>query len=271
VTAVEAPVELPALAGLEPIGLEQLVARAGLQTRVDRKYVLPLAAVGEVLTALAATERIAALEIGERRTFGYESVYFDTADLASYHLSARGRRRRFKVRRRTYLDSGESYVEVKTVGIRGATVKERVPAETGGPLPGAFVEAVLAAAGIDAVRSGDLRPVLRTAYRRSTLYLPATDGRVTVDTDLTWSVPSRPGVVLRGVAIVETKSTAGASAADRRLWRYGHRPTRVSKYGTGLASLREDLPANKWCPVLRRHFAAASPLTTCSSDDRNPS
>jgi VTC domain len=262
VSALDAPV-----ARLDAIGLAELVDRAALQTRVDRKYVLPLRLAGQVVTELARAEDVRVLEIGGLRCFGYESLYYDTPDLAGYHLAARGRRRRFKVRRRTHLESGDSFMEVKTRGSRGATVKERISA-TDLQAGRAFVGEVLDEAGLGWVSVRDLRPTLRTRYRRTTLYLPATDGRVTVDTDLAWSLPGGPEAVLDGVAIVETKSAAAASSADRRLWRSGHRPSRVSKYGTGLAALRGDLPDNKWCPVLRRHFSLLAP---CSSDDRTTS
>ena len=36
-------------------------------------------------------------------SFDYESVYFDTPDLTCYLLAARRRRRRFKIRTRTYV------------------------------------------------------------------------------------------------------------------------------------------------------------------------
>jgi len=237
VTVVDAP-ELPSVAGLEAVGLAELVARAALQPRVDRKYVLPLAAAGQVVAELARHELVRVLEIGGQRSFGYESLYLDTPDLAGYHLAARGRRRRFKVRLRTYLDSEESYLEVKTRGMRGATVKERVPHDSAGlDAPGSdFVDDVLGRSGLGWVRCRDLRPTLRTAYRRTTLHLPATDGRVTVDPGLTWSLPGGAAATLPGVAIVEPKSSAAASAVARRLWRAGHRTTRVSKYGTGLAA-----------------------------------
>ena len=255
---------MTALAGaavLDPIGLDELVARAALQTRVDRKYLLPLAAAEQVVAALAGSARV--LEIGGRRDFGYASLYFDTPELTSYHLAARGRRRRFKVRRRTYADTGRSFLEVKTRGGRGSTVKERV-ADDGGPLEldaagRCFVDEALDRAGI-APLAGRLRPVLGTGYRRTTLHLPATESRVTVDTGLTWVAPGGPPLQLPGLAIVETKSSATPSAADRRLWRLGHRPARISKYGTGLAALHEHLPANKWHPVLSRHFSL-DPLT----------
>ncbi|UOY02441.1 polyphosphate polymerase domain-containing protein [Blastococcus sp. PRF04-17] len=258
-TAVAPPV-LPATSGLLPIDLEELVARAALQTRVDRKYVLPLTAADRFVTGLARAEEVRVLEIGGRRSAGYASQYLDTSDLAGYHLAARGRRRRFKVRRRTYLDSGDAYLEVKTRGMRGATVKERIP--VAGPSTACdFIDAVLTRTGLGWVRGRDLRPALYTAYRRSTLLLPASDTRVTVDTELIWSLPGGPDAHLDGLAIVETKSTGCASTADRLLWRSGFRPSRISKYGTGLAALRGDLPDNRWCPVLRRHFSLLTPRT----------
>jgi VTC domain len=242
---------------LDPITLDELVERASLQTRVDRKYLVPHAAAEQVVAGLAGAARV--LEMGGRRDFGYASLYLDTPELTSYHLAARGRRRRFKVRRRSYLDSGQSFLEVKTRGGRGSTVKERTPAGDG-VLDAAgrcFVDEVLGRAGIAPV-AGALQPVLGTGYQRTTLHLAASetaaDSRVTVDTHLVWSLPGGPQLELPGVAIVETKSSSTPSAADRLLWRHGHRPTRVSKYGTGLAALHEHLPANKWHPVLRRHF-----------------
>ena len=247
---------LPGVADLAPITLAELVERAGLQTRIDRKYLLPEPVAAQVVAGLAGSARV--LEIGGRRDLGYSSLYFDTPDLTSYHLAARGRRRRFKVRRRTYLDTGQSFVEVKTRGGRGSTVKERTPDDDGcTPDLDAprrrFVDDVLCRAGIPAV-AWRLVPVLGTAYRRTTLHLADSDSRVTVDTDLTWSVPGGPELAVPGLVVVETKSTATPSAADRLLWRAGHRPARVSKYGTGLAALDQHLPANRWHPVLRRHF-----------------
>lgn len=249
------------LAALAPISLDELVRRAALLTRVDRKYVLPLPDAEELLAALAGTALI--LDIDGERHFGYESLYYDTPQLTSYLLAARGRPRRFKVRRRIYLDSGEAYLEVKTRGARGATIKHRrryprhIEASAGNrALRGedrAFVATTLRRNGSDLDPHGALLPALRTAYRRSTLYLPDTDSRVTVDTDLTWSLPGGTQRALPGIAIIETKGAGAKSSADRLLWNRGHRPCRISKYGTGLAALLPDLPANRWAPVMSRY------------------
>lgn len=114
-----------ALAHLTPIGLAELTERAALQTRFDRKYLLPLAEIPHLIAGLDRTDQV--LEIDGRRSFRYESIYFDTADLISFRLTARRRRRRFKIRTRTYLDSGLCWLEVKTEGTRGGTVKQRLP------------------------------------------------------------------------------------------------------------------------------------------------
>lgn len=242
---------------LPGVGLDELQLTAALQTRVDRKYVLPVAALPDLLGALPAGTR--RLVIDGRDAFGYESVYFDTPELDAFHLAAGRRRRRYKVRTRTYRDTGGCWLEVKTRGPRGTTVKERREhdAAAAGAVGDAlgFVEDTLRRQGLRA-DGLDLHPTLTTRYRRRTLLLP--DGaRTTVDTGLEWH-----GLELHRAAgssaavpehvVVETKSVAGASAADRALWSLGHRPSRISKYATGLVVLDPTLAGRPWRRTLRR-------------------
>ena len=239
------------------ISLEELVAQASLLTRVDRKYIVPRADLAELAADLDPDTRV--LEINGVRGFGYESVYFDTPERTSYWMAARPRRRRFKVRTRTYLDSSESYLEVKTRGSRSTTVKERIeyrPSDrrvlTAEGLE--YAESTLAATGIDGVDVRRLEPVLTTRYTRTTLFIPFSQSRATIDVDLEWVTDDDHRLVLPDMAIVETKSGSRASAVDRILWAHGHRPATISKYATGMAALHGELPSNKWAPVLRRYF-----------------
>jgi hypothetical protein len=249
--------EFPALALLPPIELAELDERAALQSRVDRKYIVPVGEATWLLERLAP--HAAVLDIDGIRHFTYESLYFDTPDLSSFRRTAHRHRRRFKIRTRTYVDSGSCWLEVKVPGPRGSTVKYRVPHERGQRhtvgAGHAFVDDVFGRHGLAAGDRADLTPVLRTAYLRFTLLLPDTDSRVTVDTHLRWTADGRE-LRLPGTAIVETKTGAAASRADRRLWCRGHRPVAISKYATGLAALRTELPAAPWRRVLRRHFTA---------------
>ncbi|MFC7532290.1 polyphosphate polymerase domain-containing protein [Actinoplanes sp. GCM10030250] len=238
---------------LDAICLAELTEKAELQTRVDRKYLLPVAAAQKVLSELDPCTRV--LEIDGMRNFRYRSVYFDTPDLVSFRLTAHRRRRRFKIRTRTYLDSALCWLEVKTEGYRGGTVKNRLPYEPGHDdtvVPGRwFVDDVLGdCTGLS------FAPTLLTHYRRTTLYQPAGNSRATVDTELTWTATDGRELSLPGVAVIETKTSSAVSPVDRLLWACGHRPVSLSKYATGLAALRPDLPATPWRRLLRRHFTA---------------
>lgn len=244
------------LADLEPIGLDELVAKAALQTRVDRKYVLGRLEAAEVLASLDPGTRI--LEIDGARQSAYESVYFDTPDLLSYRMAAHARRRRFKLRTRSYVDTAEAYLEVKTRGARSTTVKDRLAydiadRDTLTPDARRYADAALEGLGLHGEEL-DLRPTLVTRYHRATLFLPASGSRATIDTGLSWEGDDGRMLETPDLAIIETKSGTRTSEVDRLLWVHGHRPATISKFGTGLAALRSDLPSNKWARVLRRHF-----------------
>lgn len=236
---------------LPAISLAQLNESAALLTRVDRKYVLAASDLPLILRNLPPDARV--LEIDGERAFAYRSTYLDTAELAAFHGAVQRRRRRWKVRTRTYT-TGETFLEVKTR--RGAaTVKERIlcsPRDAAGAalrlttVGRDFVEASLGSAGVQ-LDAATLRPTLVTSYRRTTLLLPSAGSRATIDADLCWSTPE--GTASRtftGRVIVETKSGTAPSALDRSLWRLGHRPVSISKYGLGLALLHPELPANRW-------------------------
>lgn len=247
-----------ALAGLPPIGLEELVACASLQTRVDRKYVLPARTAAALLAELPPETRV--LQIDGAHSFAYRSLYFDTPDLLSYLMAAHRRRRRFKIRTRVYEQSGECWLEVKTRGPRGSTVKQRLPydpADHARLTPGRpFVDAVLAEHRIAGSRQLSFAPTLTTRYRRTTLHLPDTNSRVTIDLGLSWH-DGEGELCLPDMAIVETKTGARASHVDRLLWRNRYRPCRISKYTTGLAALRPQLPDTPWRRTLRRDLPAS--------------
>lgn len=240
-----------------PIGLEELIGWAELLTRVDRKYVLTRGLAVDVLGACEERTRI--LEIDGCRAARYETVYFDTPDLLAYRMCVQQRRVRLKLRTRSYVDSGTTYLEAKTRRGDDTTVKERIEYEwadrdelTG---PGHdYAADAFAALGLDATRADGLEPALVTRYRRSTLLAPDGDGRITVDSDLGWALPDGAELNLPHLVIVETKSSGRATAMDRELWRAGSRPVAVSKYATGLAALTPSLPRNRWARLLRGPF-----------------
>ncbi|MGC1207203.1 MAG: VTC domain-containing protein, partial [Ornithinimicrobium sp.] len=128
---------------LSAITLPEVNETAGLQVRVDRKYVVRPEMLARVLGSLEDAPSV--LDIDGLRSFRYSSTYYDTAEFDSYRDAARGRPRRYKVRTRCYLDTGSQAVEVKMRSSAGATVKSRQWLDTpaaGRTLPAAAVEFV---------------------------------------------------------------------------------------------------------------------------------
>jgi hypothetical protein len=234
---------------LDPIGLGELDAVAALLTRRDRKYVVPVDVAAQTVERLGDVSRV--LDIDGRRRFRYESVYFDTPDGVSYLAAAHRRPRRFKVRTRSYIDTGRCLLEIKTRDRRGRTAKQRCPhpIERREALDFAG-RAFVATCDLIGGHGADLAPVLTTRYARTTLLVDSERSRVTLDEDLAAWTPDGLTASLPGMVIIETKTAGRPSQADRVLWSLGYRPARLSKFCTCLAALRPELPRNRWTRVL---------------------
>jgi hypothetical protein len=247
------------VAELDAVSLPELVAHAGLQTRVDTKFIV----YPSVLTALVRHlgDEVRVLEIDGLRQFRYASTYFDTEQWRTYRDHVQGRRLRFKARTRHYVDSDLCMFEVKLEGVRGSTEKLRTPhaaerSHTLTPSALAHLDAVLERAGIRP--AGSLEPVLLTAYRRTTLVHASRPVRLTIDADLACS--GEPGTVtaLADRVLLEVKTTTERDPVLRAIQRLGVRPLSVSKYCAGVALLHPEVPRHPWAAVLREHFASAA-------------
>jgi inorganic triphosphatase YgiF len=253
---------MTALIDIDPIGLEEMDQRAALMTRVDRKYLVPRDVVQELLDEVGEGARV--LEIDGERTFSYASLYYDSKDRDCFADAAGRRRRRYKVRRRDYLSTGTSFLEVKTRGGRGESVKQRVPWEEDSlqdvrDQDDGFVAVTLREAHCE-LPDTDLEPVLRTRYDRTTLLLPE-GSRLTIDADLVWEDPeSTHALGLEDLLVVETKAGQSPGVADRFLWSHGPRPVRLSKFATGMALLDPALSHNRWHRTLTSVRADAIPV-----------
>ncbi|HTK68012.1 MAG TPA: polyphosphate polymerase domain-containing protein [Pseudonocardia sp.] len=238
-----------------PIGLADLVESAELLTRVDRKYFVPARIFRRLIAELGS---LRVLEIDGQRTFDYESVYFDTPDLLTYRAHLQRRRRRFKARTRTYIDSGLCMFEVKTVGLRGATVKDRIKhaIEDRAVLTEQaheFLAQTLMRTYGQPVPPG-LQPMLINLYRRTTFTSLDEGSRLTCDVALSCHTPHASMTDSGTHVLVESKSANGMGRADQMLLRLGVRPASVSKYGLGIAALHPEVPNNPWHAALKRYF-----------------
>jgi hypothetical protein len=239
-----------------PVDLAQLDAASALTHRVDTKYLVPVDVLAGVLERLRPTH--ACLDIDGRREFRYTSRYVDTPELSCFHDHRRGIRKRWKARTRLYEDSGQARWEVKLKDGRGMTVKHALQLPAGGsdaltPQMRSFLGEVLRR-DYQLAAPAELITTLTVDYRRSTLTQLGQENRMTVDTDLQMTSSNGHALLRPDLALVETKSPSGRSAADHSLRAAGARASSVSKYCAGIALLNQDLPNHPWRQLLNRHF-----------------
>jgi hypothetical protein len=246
-----------AAGALPAVDLVDVARDAALQTRVDHTYLVPVTAVATLFGQLRSGLRLRALEIGGRRAFGYESVYFDTPDLLAYRQHVQRYRRRFKVRTRTYLDSGDCMLEVKTLGGRSETIKHRIEYDV---FARYRLDARARAFVAEHTRRPDaidlLRPTLVTSYHRFTLVDLLAGVRLTCDVDLTCRAGAGSMAGLDELVLIETKTARGTAAISHAFHRAGARSIAMSKYCVGVAALYDGVTTNPWHRVMRRYFGS---------------
>lgn len=243
------------ISGLPPVNLVELNERAALQTRVDTKYLVFPSTLEAVLNDLGDFE---VLEIDGKRRFEYDSTYFDTSEWRNFRDHVQGRRRRFKARTRTYVDSDLCMFEIKLEGDDGVTQKKRWKhdlQEAGVLTPKAQsrIDRVL----LDRMIYGvyDLQPMLRVIYHRVTLVGKKRPIRVTIDSHLSWSHGDRFASGLDDRLLLEVKTPRIVDPMIRSLAAHGEYPVAMSKYCVGAALLHRELPRAPWDLLMRQHFS----------------
>jgi len=234
---------------------EELVAARALQNRVDTKFVSRVDELEHLLSFLAQDFSVVACGAA---LFGrYRNLYFDTDEYRFLREHHRGRRPRFKVRIRHYMDRNMSALEVKEKLPNERTRKFRKP------LP--FMAEQLSddhrnfldeQPRIDAAL---LYPSLRVEFSRITLVAKNVDERLTIDTGLRFTCGDRD-TVLDTVVIAEIKQSrfSPRSPGMLALRRSGAMQLRISKYMTGGQLVLPSIRLQRYAPrleMLRRRTA----------------
>ena len=176
-------------------------------------------------------------------------MYFDTPDWYLYHQHRTGELLRYKVRSREYLDSGMTFLEVKSKDDQGRTLKHRTPTPAlVTRLSGAYADFVAAYVTLDAAV---LRLVLGNEFTRVTLVHRADAERLTLDFGLRFD-HEESSFALPGVAIAEVKQSGLNldSPFLQAMAGINEERSSVSKYCVGIARLYPDIAREAFQPAL---------------------
>lgn len=242
-----------ALSQFSAISLEETNQSAQMLNRIDNKYIVDKRALLSLLDQMKSRFRI--LSIAERRIFSYRSCYFDD-DARCFREHQQGRRKRFKVRTRLYVESNKAYFEVKIKGKRSQTQKSRTVCER-------FSDFTIDEAQNEMLRSlyetsygkefrYDMKPALHVCYQRFTLVSSTGGERTTIDFNLGFASPNGKRVQIGDdFIIIETKSSNGRGIADSLMKRNHIRTASgCSKYCVGMVLTGEVQRFNKFRPIV---------------------
>ena len=220
-----------AVEAIAPITLAEMDG-VKLLNRIDTKYLTDEVTLVQVL-ADAAGAGYRALETEGSKISPYNSIYFDTDGLKMFLDHHNRRLVRQKVRTRVYVNSGDTFLEIKRKNNHGRTKKKRMPL----PLAelkdfSADPEASAYLARHSAFTADQLRPVLSTGFLRITLVNPAKTERLTIDTNLTFSNFRTGRKASLGPAVIIELKQDGHAASQMKgiLLRNRVKPVKISKY-----------------------------------------
>lgn len=230
--------------------------------RTDTKYVVRLEKLVELLNAAHEDYYVQTNSEGERIA-GYHTIYLDTADHQMYVRHEMGRTPRQKVRMRTYLDTGETFLEIKHKNNHGRTGKKRLHMEVGnddheanllvpqvlqklGQLPlFTLVKGQLAPGEL---QTDTLRSVMENFFDRITLVNKGMTERLTIDLNLRFhNFETDDDASVDQLAIIELKRDGHTySPMHELLIRMHVHPGGFSKYCIGSAMTNPSLIRNNF-------------------------
>jgi hypothetical protein len=230
-----------------PISLKEMDG-VELMNRTDTKFVVSLDQLFSILEEVKNTYRI--LEVNNVRFSHYETLYYDTDQFLFYTRHHNGKKNRWKIRKRSYVDSDLNFLELKFKTNRGRTQKQRtgIP-EIGMELNGAEEKFIGKKAGIDF----HLAPQVKNNFTRLTLVEPSLPERITIDLELSfeWNNVSKE---LKQIVIVEVKqeNRNRLSPFVQALKKRHVREESISKYCLGVAMLVPFVKKNNFKEKLIR-------------------
>ena len=174
-----------------------------LMNRIDTKYLVSVGIIRQLLAESVADYRVQ--EVDGERCIAYRTIYYDTIENKMYISHQNGRKKREKIRMRTYVSSGLSFLEIKNKNNRGRTDKKRIKIDTDSDYM-----------HTDETRSffkkyawfspDELVPHLENRFNRITLVNRAMTERLTIDTGLCFhNCSNNCDGSLLGIAVVELK------------------------------------------------------------------
>lgn len=225
-----------------------------LMNRVDTKYVISEECCMELLRR--AVDEYSVQVIGDVRACRYSTLYYDTADLEMYTVHHNRKLTRQKIRTRTYVESGITFIEVKNKTNKGRTKKKRIAIDES-----YFADVCASQEATAFLRERanyapeTISPALITKFDRITLVNHAHTERLTIDMNLRFvnmRADAAVETMIDRMVIVELKQDGLCySPMKEILLDLRVKKLKISKYCVGTALANPTVKANRFKQKIR--------------------
>ncbi len=218
----------------------QDVNKVGLMDRVDTKFYFHERLLPNILMSIL--DEYSVLEINKERIMPYQSFYYDTQSYQMLGWHHNGKLNRYKVRKRKYLLTGETFLEVKFKNNKGKTQKSR-------RINGEDIDEDRKFISKKTPFSWkDLKPVMNNQFDRIMLVNHNKRERVSIDLNVGFSNGDGKYSVLDKLVILEVKSERHVGTTElQRSLKYLHiYPNSFSKFVTGMFMHHKGLKYNRF-------------------------
>ncbi|MDC7227711.1 MAG: polyphosphate polymerase domain-containing protein [Spirochaetales bacterium] len=226
------------LGDFRTVGIEE-TDKVKLMNRKECKYVLSINDLGKLLAELH--NEYSLVEINDKTIMPYKSVYYDLPDFALYRTHQNGKLNRFKVRSRTYVLTGTTFLEYKLKTNRKRTIKERIEVKEDYKFTDCedFLSQRLP------FSPSQLEEKLQVDYNRITLVDRAFSERVTIDANLHYSAALKESD-FNDLVIIEIKREGNRKISPvKKLLQINRiQPFSISKYCLGISQLYSGVKTN---------------------------
>lgn len=207
------------------------VGKAGFMNRVDVKFPINTQTLFDKVLPILKDDYMV-LQIDEKDLMSYRTVYFDTPDNRMYKDHHNGKKERYKVRKREYLDTGLKFLEVKHKDNKGKTKKKRIEIQTS--LDQIYPEEYEFLSKHIIYDPSLLKSVLGNTFKRITLVKNDMSERCTLDSVICFDFNNKQNE-MKDFSVAELKHESGApnSILQKALMNCGAREIGFSKYCTG--------------------------------------
>ncbi len=226
---------------LQPISLAQMEG-VTLMNRTDKKYWFRRESLVELLFDIADDYYI--LEIDGNRNMPYATTYYDTVQDGMYGNHHRGKMNRYKIRRRNYISTNSSFLEIKFKTNKGRTIKRRLSSDFSNV--GFSTTDQLFITKNSPYSYDELSRVLDVSFSRMMLVSKAMNERCTIDSGLRF-ISANGEIALEDLTVVEVKRDGRTpSAIINSLNRLRLKPAGFSKYCIGRSLTSHSLKQNNF-------------------------